>query len=145
MVAALICTASCKKIVENHLIKDQWELYNAYAFDDRSNNFMKIVLPGYDNPEGCCRYIIDFQDNNQAFGFYYRNDTLDYMIRGDWFLEDKDHLYIDLDRYVKGSFEIMRDGKRNYTLVSDSNIGSLGSVTVTGSLEMNIYRQRPNE
>lgn len=143
--AAIMLMGSCKKIRENHLIKDQWELYEAYLNNQYDLNFMEVVLDGYNEPEGCCRYIIDFHDDDEVFGFYYRNDTLDYMIRGEWFMEDKDHLYIDLDRYVKGTFKIEKDGHRDYKLTTEENTGAFGPVELTGPLEMHIYRQKPNE
>lgn len=139
----LMFATSCKKIRENHIIKDVWTLNKVYLFGNEEENAMNEVLEGYNQPEGCCKYIMDFQDDGDVWGYYYRNDTLDYMIKGEWELQSKDKLYVNLDAYVNGVFDLERDDLHNYELHTDSNTGTLGPITLTGEMRLFVERRKP--
>ena len=141
-IVLLLLTAGCEKFRENHIIKDVWTLQSVYIFDNKETNMMEVVLPNYNKPEGCCEYVMDFQDDGDVFGYYYRFDTLDYMIKGEWDLQDKDHLYVNLDQYVNGIFKLERDDLHHYILHSDSNTGQLGTIEITGEMEMYVERRK---
>lgn len=140
-IVLLLLTVSCQKFRENHIIKDVWTLHSVYIFGDKETNMMELVLPSYNNPKDCCKYVMDFQDDGDVFGYYYRFDTLDYMIKGEWELQDKDHLYVNLDNYVDGVFKLERDDLHHYTLHSDSNTGRLGALVLEGEMEMYVERR----
>ena len=140
LVVALITWAGCKKIEEKVLLKGVFQL-NSFYLEGSEDNFMRVALDGYDEPEGCCTYLIDFQDDGDAFGFYYRNDTLDYVVRGEWELKAYHELYINLDDYVNGTFDVDRQGKKKFQLTTNENTIILGGIPNVFSLEMNISRE----
>ncbi len=120
MAAMVFMGSGCVKLQNKVLIKGTWELVN-YRIDTSAHNFMETVLPSYNNPPGCCKYLIDFQDNDKVVGNYYVNDTLNYSIEGTWSLDEKSTLVIDLDKYVDGTFDIDRQNRKTYQLTSDKN------------------------
>lgn len=138
----IMTLAGCQKFRENHIIKDVWTLQKVYIFGSKETNMMEVVLNGYNQPEGCCEYVMDFQDDGDVFGYYYRFDTLDYMIKGEWELQSKDKLYVNLDNYVNGVFDLERDNIHHYILKSDSNTGTLGNLVLTGEMELRVERRK---
>lgn len=131
---------SCAKFQHNFIMNGKWELVSAYNNNDYSINFLNVILPGFNAGGDCCHYIIDFQDQGKAFGFYYSNDTLVYEVQGTWDVPEKNHLYVDLDRYVNGDFLIDRTDHRKYKLTTDSNSANIFGAILINPLEMNIER-----
>ncbi|CAN5294897.1 hypothetical protein BH09BAC1_BH09BAC1_28100 [soil metagenome] len=113
-------TTSCVKIQNMVIMKGDWELVN-YKLDTSSTNFMLSVLPSYENPPGCCKYKIDFQDNDKVVGTYFVNDTVNYRVEGTWSLDEKSKLYINLDKYVNGIFDVDRQNRKTYQLTTQVN------------------------
>lgn len=137
---ALMLSLGCKKIEYKVLLKGIFTLEAVYI-PGSEENFMKFMLPNYDNPEGCCRYVIDFQDDGDAFGFYYVNDTINYVIKGEWEQQDYHKLYINLDKYVNGVYDIHKDGKKEFTLKTEENTAQFaGTISVT-PMELKITRE----
>lgn len=134
----LLAFSSCERAQEKRIINGTWEL-TYFKLDTASTNAMEVFLPNY-QPDGCCEYIIDFRDDGSCLGSYYTNDTLNYEVMGEWDLLEKNSLYIDLDAYVDGTFDIDRHDRRNYTLYSPENTGSLGTVTIIRPAELTIKR-----
>lgn len=114
-----VSVSSCVKIQNKVLLKGTWELVN-YKFDTLSLNYMTVILPGYTQGGDCCRYMIDFKDNDVVTGTYYVNDTVNYTVDGTWSLDEKSTLVIDLDNYVDGTFDIERENRTTYYLTTDS-------------------------
>lgn len=120
IVFAVFALSSCAKIQERKIIKGRWELKH-FKFGPTEQNWMELVLPGYEVGTNCCRYIINFKDNNTCSGIYYRNDSLIYSVIGDWHMVGRDVLYVNLDDYADAEFYINRHNRRDYTLEADSN------------------------
>ncbi len=138
-----VSLSSCVKIQNRVLIKGTWELVNYsldYKTDTTGHNFMEI-LPGYTQSGDCCRYMIDFKDNGLVTASYYVLDTLNYTVDGTWSLDEKSMLYINLDQYVDGLYEIDRQNRKNYIMTTDSNTLSLGSARFVAPVKMDIKRR----
>lgn len=111
------------------------------AFDN--TNMMTVLLsPPYDAPTGCCRYMIDFMDEGKCKGTYYVHDTIAYIVEGSWELLEFNKVFIDLDLYVNGQFDICRLGGGKFELSTKENTGILfGTSPVTSDLTMKVQRQ----
>lgn len=132
---------SCVKLQNKVIMKGEWELVY-YQLDTTKANFMDLILPSYNTPPGCCKYMIDFQDNDKVMGYYYVQDTLNYSVEGTWSLDKKSTLYIALDKYVDGTFDVDRENRRNYTLTTDKNTVRLNALTVFDApIKMEIKRR----
>ncbi|MCS6935334.1 MAG: hypothetical protein NZM35_09330 [Chitinophagales bacterium] len=117
----LMCLSfSCRKIQEGMIIKGLWTLEGFYV-DTFSKNMMEIFLPYYNTGNGCCRYKIDFQDDDLVTGYYFTHDTLNYLVAGTWKLIKYNKIYVKLDNYVDGEFTIEKIGNKRYEMISDSN------------------------
>lgn len=115
----LILTATgCYKINQVFILKGEWYL-NSLEIDGGSTNFMHGVLPNYDDANGY--YRIFMLDNGLTRGEYYTADTLNYFVTGEWFLQSKDSIYINMDNYVDGTFLIELVGTKEMILTSDHN------------------------
>lgn len=144
-VAALAIVATiftgCVKLQNRVILKGNWELVN-YKLDTINRNYMEVVLPSYDNPPGCCKYMIDFQDNDKCVGTYYVNDTVNYTVEGTWSLDEKNELFIDLDKYVNGTFHIDRQNRKDYVLETDQNTIEIdASLTIVFPTRLDIKRR----
>jgi len=112
--------ASCKKVQQDMIVKGVWEL-KAFYPDTATTNLMNSILPYYSNGGGCCRYKIDFQSDDIVFGYYITYDTFNYVKIGKWQLRKFNKIYVQLDNYVDGEFEIKKSGRKEYTMTSEAN------------------------
>jgi len=117
---AALMFGSCVKIQNKVIMKGDWELVY-YKLDTLNQNYMEVVLPSYNNPPGCCKYMIDFQDGDKAIGTYYVNGVVDYTVEGTWSMDKKNKLYVKLDNYVDALFDVDRQNRKNYQLTTDVN------------------------
>lgn len=115
----LFTISSCKKAREDVLIKGLWDLQGIYV-DTIIQNQMDN-LPYWPDGNKCCEYRLDFQDNDVLFGYYLTHDTFNYVTPGKWYLEDYDHIYIKVDNYIDGVFEIKKPTPDHFKLESDAN------------------------
>ncbi len=120
-IITLALYTGCVKLQNKVIMKGEWELVN-FQLENSPDNLMEGILQGYNQPPGCCKYMIDFQDGDKVVGTYYVNDTISYTVEGNWSLDDKSELYIKLDDYVDGLFTIDRQSRREYQLKSDKNL-----------------------
>lgn len=117
---AALMFGSCVKIQNKVIMKGDWELVN-YKLDTINQNYMEVVLPSYNNPPGCCKYMIDFQDGDKVIGTYYVNGVVDYTVEGTWSMDEKNKLYVNLDNYVDALFDVDRQNRKNYQLSTKVN------------------------
>lgn len=121
LIATVVLTLhSCKKIQEDYIVKGLWELNGAYI-DTFSNNQMNTFLPLYANGNDCCRYKVSFEDDNYVFAYYITYDSINYIAYGTWELLGYNKLYLKLDKYVDGEFDIKRRGARKFDMISEAN------------------------
>lgn len=121
VVALLISfSTSCKKIQEDFIVKGLWRLQGAYI-DTFSTNQMNVFLPLYANGNKCCEYKVDFQNDDVVFGYYSTYDTFNYVVIGNWELLKYNQIYIKLDKYVDGVFDIDKVGNKRYDMISEEN------------------------
>ncbi len=139
-----IAVSSCVKIQNRVLLKGTWELVNYsldYKQDTTGANAMDFILEDFTQSPNCCKYMIDFKDDGVVTGSYYVLDTLNYSVEGTWSLDEKSMLFIDLDQYVNGLYEIDRQNRKNYIMTTDSNTVDLGATSFVVPVKMDIKRR----
>ena len=88
--------------------------------DTTNSNLMGNFFQHYSNGGNCCKYMITFERNNIVRSYYYTYDTLNYSATGEWKLLEKDVVFLKLDKYVNGIFDVKEEGK-DILLSCDSN------------------------
>ena len=127
--------SSCKKIQENKIINGKWQVIKVELNGD-SANAMEVFLQGYKTNAVCCRYIVNFRDDNTCSATYYRNDSIIYSVEGEWELKKFNLVYVKLDRYVNALLDIDRHSRTYYTLHSDENEVEALNQTVPSKLKI---------
>ena len=138
----LLCSFwSCKKTREYGVITGEWRFNSAYM-NHTSTNILDVVLPYHaTNPENCYYQII-YENDGTVYGNYYTYDTLNYFVVGKWHLIKYDLVYLQLDQYVNGIFNVEDEGNGNLKLTSNSDSNTveyLGSIKAY--VEMNVHRE----
>lgn len=111
--------SSCKKAREDVLIKGLWDLEGVYVDTIPTNQLNN--LQSWTDGNKCCEYRLDFLDNDIVFGYYLAYDSLHYVTPGTWRLVDYDHIYIQVDQYLDGEFEISKPTPNTFKLESEEN------------------------
>lgn len=119
-VVVILSIGSCKKIQEDMIVKGLWTL-ESVQIDTFPQNQMETFLQHYNTGNDCCRYQVDFQDNDVVFGYYVTHDTFNYVTIGKWKLNKYNEIYVKLDKYVDGNFTIHKVGNKKYEMESDAN------------------------
>ncbi len=112
--------SSCEKIQENKIINGTWEVTKV-ELNNGDANAMEVFLNNYVSNSSCCKYIVDFKDDNTCSGTYTRDDSLIYTVTGEWEMRDFNLVYVNLDRYVNAELDVNRHSKKYYTLESETN------------------------
>jgi hypothetical protein len=94
-------------------------------------NSMEVLIPGYLSNNECCQYIVDFEDDQTVTGTFYKNNEIAQVDSGVWSLDEYNLLYIQLGKYVDGTYNIEKEDKRFYVLTTDSNSAKLLSSAPT--------------
>lgn len=115
----LFTVSSCKKAREDVLIKGLWDLTDVYVDTIAANQMNN--LPYWTSGNNCCEYRLDFQDNDVLFGYYLTHDTFSYISIGKWYLTDYDHIYMKVDNFADGIFEIKKPVPTQFKLESNAN------------------------
>ncbi len=136
LVVSTVAFSGCFKLKENFIMKGEWVLKKV-EMDGGSTNFMEVVLPDYD--PNTCEYKIYFGEDGVCNGQYYVNDTLRYAILGSWVLLDPTHLWIEMDQYVKGTFEIEEQSTSLIHMYAERNIVKFYNI---GEVQMFIISER---
>jgi len=118
MVTAFMLSG-CFKVKENFIMKGEWVVQKV-ELDGGSTNFLEVILPQYD--VNSSEYKIYFGEDGVCNGQYYVNDSLNYAIQGSWVLLDPTHLWVEMDQYVKGTFEIEEQSTSLVHMYAERNI-----------------------
>ncbi len=132
---ALFTFTSCHKVTHTTILKGQFHL-NAFEINGGSTNFMGGVLPDYLDADSTVigDYVIYMLDNGMMRGEYYSNDTLVYYRTGTWDMPSKNKIYMSLDVFVDGTFDIETINKDEMLMSTDDNnirFFNIGSVAST--------------
>lgn len=122
LLALVVLTSTlsgCFKLKENFIMKGEW-VVKKIELDGGNTNFLETILPQYD--ANTSEYKIYFGEDGVCNGQYYVNDTLNYAIQGSWVLLDPTHMWIEMDQYVKGSFEIEEQSTSLIHMYAERNI-----------------------
>ncbi len=112
--------ASCKKIQEDTFIKGLWRI-NTLNFGSLPDNQMAVHFPGFVTGNSCCTYKMDFQADNVVFGYYIQNDSFKSVVIGNWKLIKYNQIYLQIDSFADGIFDIQKSTVKIYKLTSDHN------------------------
>ncbi len=124
-VVSLILFSACKKIQNRVLIKGKWEVERVKSDFLTVENSMEVLIPGYLSNNECCQYIVDFKDDQTVTGTFYKNNEIAQVDSGVWSLDEYNLLYIQLGKYIDGTYNIEKEDKRFYVLTTDSNSAKL--------------------
>ncbi len=135
LTVAMFTLSSCHKVTHNTILKGQFHL-NAFEINGGSTNFMGGVLPNYLDSDSTVigDYVIYMLDNGLMRGEYYSNDTLVYYRTGIWDMPAKNKIYMNLDVFVDGTFDIETINKNEMLMSTDDNnikFFNIGSVAST--------------
>ena len=143
VVAYLIFSfSSCKKITEDELINGIWQLEYVYL-DSSTNNYMN-TLPGFTMGNSCCYYRMDFQDNGVILAYYSVNDSVQYVVAGQWQLPVYNQIFIQCDKFMWGTFNISKPGIKHWQLSTTADYipgyDTMGLPKDTVSATLQIYK-----
>lgn len=126
----MICIglSSCYKVKKTFIMKGEW-VVNSVRINGGATNFMEVLLPEFDSDT--CEYRIYFGEGGVCSGQYYVGDSLRYAVLGDWVLLDDTHLWVEIDQYVKGSFEIEEQSASQTYMYAEKNIVKLYNIGET--------------
>jgi len=117
-------------------MKGEW-FASQVKMDGGSTNFLEVILPDYD--PNTCEYKIYFGEDGVCAGQYYINGVLNYAVEGSWVLLDPTHMWIEMDQYIKGSFEIEEQSTSLIHMYAERNIVKFYNI---GEVEMFIIAER---
>ena len=136
LVVSTFAFSGCFKLKENFIMKGEW-VVQTVQMDGGSTNFLDVILPEYD--ANTSEYRIYFGEDGVCNGQYYVNDTLNYAVIGSWVLLDPTHMWIEMDQYVKGSFEIEEQSTSLIHMYAERNIVKFYNI---GETQMFIIAER---
>ncbi|HWB61884.1 MAG TPA: hypothetical protein VG603_00130 [Chitinophagales bacterium] len=119
IIGIIAAASSCKKITESQLINGLWRINYVYI-DSSTTNYIS-TFPGYSQGAGCCSYKMDFQDNGGCTAYYIVNDSVKYVAPGSWRLLTYSQVYMKVDNFIDGTFDITRPTGKHWILNSDAN------------------------
>lgn len=117
--AALCFSSSCKKITEDNLINGLW-LLKEVNIDTSTVNYL-TTLPHYSTGGDCCQYKMDFEKDGTMVTFYLTHDTLNAVQGGTWYVTQYKQVYIQVDNFIDGIFDIEQTTIKKRTLTSEQN------------------------
>ena len=115
----LILTAadSCKKTTESQLVNGLWQL-NTVNLDTATGNYL-TKFPNFGG--SCCAYKLSFQENDILFGYYITNDSIKLLRVGSWNVVSYTQVYMKVDSFIDGTFDINRPTLSHWDLTSHYN------------------------
>jgi hypothetical protein len=111
--------SSCKKVTEDQLINGLWRIDEIYV-DTISTNYL-YNLPHYPEGNNCCAYKIDFERDGTVLAFYVTHDSINYVAPGIWYLPEYNKIYMKVDSFFDGTFDIAKPTLKHFRLSSDAN------------------------
>jgi hypothetical protein len=109
---------SCKKITEDQL-NGLWKLTQVNI--DTSNSKYLNQLPLFANGNNCCFYKVDFEKDDYVIAYYLTYDTFSRIAYGTWNLPAYNKVYIKLDNFIDGTFDILKPSLTHWELTSPAN------------------------
>lgn len=120
VLSAAICSfSSCKKITEDNLINGLW-LLKEVNIDTSTVNYL-TNLPHYSSGGDCCQYKMDFEKDGTMVTYYLTHDTLSAVQGGSWYVTQYKQVYIQVDNFIDGVFDIEQTTIKKRTLTSEQN------------------------
>ena len=111
-------------------MKGEW-VVNSVELNGGKTNMMYTILPDYN--VSTSKYLVYFGEDDRCTAQYYVNENLNYAVEGTWNLLDKHHIYIELDEYVKGIFELEEQSSTEIIMYAEQNIVKFYNI---GEVEM---------
>lgn len=140
IVVVIATTASCRKIIENNLVKGLWEIESiaidtttlnnrntpyVRALINKANanngNYLHAFLEGYTENQNKAYYRIKYERDGIVFTYYNIGDSNVYTTIGKWELIKADEIHQKVDRFWEGVFDLKKDGTTNYIYKSGMN------------------------
>lgn len=110
--------SGCFKLKDVYIMKGEW-VVDSMELNGGITNAMHSILPNYIDGGG--KYVMYFGQDGKAAAQYYVADTLNYATEGEWQLLDEHHIYLNVDRFVKGTFVIEEQSLSDMLMYSDKN------------------------
>ncbi|MDB5282600.1 MAG: hypothetical protein JWO06_1675 [Bacteroidota bacterium] len=110
---------SCKKITTDQLVNGLWKLDEVYI-DTTTSNYLNH-LQNYSNGNNCCLYKIDFERDDRVVAYYLTYDTFTNVTAGIWNIPEYNKIYIKLDNFMDGTFDILKPTTKKWDLTSGAN------------------------
>ena len=111
-------------------MKGEW-VVNSVELNGGKTNMMYTILTDYN--ASTSKYLVYFGEDDRCTAQYYVNENLNYAVEGTWNLLDKHHIYIELDEYVKGIFELEEQSSTEIIMYAEQNIVKFYNI---GEVEM---------
>jgi len=115
----LLCFNSCKKITEDYLINGLWQVTEV-NINGSSVNYLDS-LPHYTTGNDCCAYKLDFERDNTVIAYYIAHDNFERIEAGNYKVTDYNEVFIKVDNFIDGTFEITQPSIKKRVLTSDAN------------------------
>lgn len=110
---------SCYKYKHHSITNGIWFI-DAVEINGGSTNFMGAFLDDY--KEDTSFYKVMMLENGLVRGEYYTDDTtLHYYVTGHWELIDHNHIQLEADEYINGTFLTEIVNPKKMVLSTDSN------------------------
>lgn len=116
----IVTFETCRKVEENNLKNGEWRIVD-FRFNRDTGNALRLFLPGFTGTGSCCKYILNFSEENILTCTYFVNDTLAYTKFGEWELHKKDEIRLVFDDFVNGNFELNKLDNSTFNLISDDD------------------------
>lgn len=129
-------SSSCTKITNTMLLKGEWEIKEAYM-NGGSTNQMAQLFSDF-NQSG--KYLTYFMDEGLMKSEYYIDAELLEETFGRWELQNHDLIYLKMDEFVDGEFQIEIIDQEHFKLFSaynDVSFYDIGYSSMELSLERN--------
>jgi len=115
----LLTADSCKKTTESELVNGLWKL-NSVIIDTSSSNYLNR-FPNFAAGNNCCAYKLSFQESDILFGYYITNDSIIRLVTGTWNVTAYNQVYMKVDSFIDGTFNIARPGINHWYLTTNYN------------------------
>ncbi len=113
----IITTNSCKKTTESQLLNGFWKLNKVYI-DTSTTNYLN-KFPDFGNSTSA--YKLSFQESDVVLSYYIRNDSILQLTAGTWSVPSYNQVYIKIDSFIDGTFDISRPTLHHWVLTTDYN------------------------
>ncbi len=139
IIVGIAAVPSCKKVQENKIIKGEWEAERVETDFLTVDNAMTFLLPGYEKGP-CCKYIINFKDDETCTGTFTKDGVVMQVDDGEWYLTKFNQVYVKLGAYIDGVYDIDRQNRKFYILSTNNNATVFVGNPINAKVTMDIRR-----